>query len=303
MDSLVSIIIPTYKRNENLEKSIKSVLNQSYENIEVIVVDDNDPSTEYRKNTEKLMKEYEKNSKVIYIKHEKNKNGAVARNTGIKASKGEYIGFLDDDDEFLEDKIKKQVQFLEQNNKYDCVGCQIYKKNRIVKQKINQKTLLRDILSLKVSPITSTLLFTRKSIEQLKGFNESYRRHQDVEIVVRFLQKNRLFYIEEPLTIIGTNNGENQVKGEKLDELKKQFITEFMPIIEQLDKIERGSKRKILCAHYVATAINHLKNRNYKLLKKVLKISYKTYPITFLVYFIKSVLSRILIHIKWRKLW
>ncbi len=302
MDKLVSIIIPTYKRNDNLEKSIESVLNQSYENIEIIVVDDNDPSTQYRKNTEKLMKKYEKDSKVIYIKHERNKNGAVARNTGIKASKGEYIGFLDDDDEFLRDKIKKQVQFLEQNDKYDCVSCQTYKRNRILKQKINQKTLQRDILSLKVSPITPTLLFTKKSIEELKGFNETYRRHQDVEMVVRFLQKNRMFYIEEPLVIVGTNNGENQLKGKDLDELKKQFITEFMPIIEQLNEKERGSKRKILCAHYVATAISHLKNKNYKLLRKVLKISYKTYPITFSAYFIKSVLSKIVIHIKWRKL-
>ena len=113
MNELVSIIIPTYKRNEKLKKAIESILKQTYQNIEIIVVDDNNPNTEYRKKNEILMQSYIKNSKVKYIKHEKNKNGAAARNTGINAANGKYIGFLDDDDEFLPTKIEKQVDVLE----------------------------------------------------------------------------------------------------------------------------------------------------------------------------------------------
>ena len=71
MNELVSVIIPTYKRNENLKKAIESVLKQTYQNIEIIVVDDNNPDTRFRKDNEKIMECYLTNSKVKYIKHEK----------------------------------------------------------------------------------------------------------------------------------------------------------------------------------------------------------------------------------------
>ena len=122
-EPLVSIIIPTYKRSNMLSRTIESVLNQTYQNIEIIVVDDNDKNTTYRKDTEIVMRKYKDNYKVKYIKHDKNMNGAVARNTGIRVSKGEYIGFLDDDDIFYKEKIQKQVEYLEKNIEYDAVYC------------------------------------------------------------------------------------------------------------------------------------------------------------------------------------
>ena len=109
----VSIVIPTYKNRGGLTNSVDSALAQDYEGlIEVIVVDDNDPNSEFRKSTTELMARYSDNSKVKYICHEVNKNGAAARNTGIKASTGDYIAFLDDDDLFLEGKLTKQVAYL-----------------------------------------------------------------------------------------------------------------------------------------------------------------------------------------------
>ena len=69
MNELVSIIIPTYKRNENLKKAIESILKQTYQNIEIIVVDDNNPNTEYRKKNEILMQSYIKIMIVYYINH------------------------------------------------------------------------------------------------------------------------------------------------------------------------------------------------------------------------------------------
>lgn len=300
MEELVSIIIPTYKRNENLEKAIDSVLKQSYENIEIIVVDDNDPNTIYRKKNETLMNNYKNNNRVIYVKHEKNKNGAAARNTGIRQAKGKFIGFLDDDDEFLTNKIEEQMKFLEKHKEYNCVGCQIYRSNKIEKQKINEETLLEDILSLKISPITSTLLFREKAIKDINGFNEKYRRHQDVEMMARYLQKNRFGYIEKPLIRMGRNNGENQLNGEKLKELKEQFLNDFMPIINRLEETKKGCKKRILCSHYVAMTINFLKNRNKDLLKDIFKKSFKAYPITYTINLIKSMLHRVIVHLRWR---
>lgn len=114
IDNLVSVIIPTYKRSDYLLQTIESVLNQTYSSIEIIVVDDNGFGTVFQKETYNKLKSLIVSNKIIYIPHDTNKNGSAARNTGFKASKGEYINFLDDDDELMPDKIEKQVHILSQ---------------------------------------------------------------------------------------------------------------------------------------------------------------------------------------------
>ena len=102
---LLSIIIPTYKRSENIEKAINSVLKQAG-SFELIVVDDNDEDSVFRKHNEEIMQKYLNNyNNFYYLKHKKNMNGATARNTGIKFCHGQYITFLDDDDDFIKDRI------------------------------------------------------------------------------------------------------------------------------------------------------------------------------------------------------
>jgi len=71
MDNKVSVIIPTYKRSEFLERAIESILNQTYKNIEIIVVDDNDPNSKYRESTARKMQKYYKDNRVRYIKNKK----------------------------------------------------------------------------------------------------------------------------------------------------------------------------------------------------------------------------------------
>ena len=109
-NSLVSIIIPTYKRPLMLDRAIESALSQTYYNLEIIVVDDNDENSNFRRETELCMAKYKKKKKVRYIKHRKNLGGSLARNTGIKQSNGKYITFLDDDDEYSPDKVEKQIK-------------------------------------------------------------------------------------------------------------------------------------------------------------------------------------------------
>lgn len=100
----VSIIIPFYHRVFVTKKAINSALNQTYKNIEIILV--NDGSTD---NVDEI-KKIAKNNKIKYIDLKKNKGASFARNEGIKASTGDYIAFLDSDDEFLKDKIKIQLR-------------------------------------------------------------------------------------------------------------------------------------------------------------------------------------------------
>lgn len=90
----ITVIVPTYGEPKFLDKAIQSVQNQTYEDWEMIIVDDNNPDTEARIATESIVMEYLKNDERIhYIKHPQNRNGAAARNTGIAQAKGEYIAF------------------------------------------------------------------------------------------------------------------------------------------------------------------------------------------------------------------
>lgn len=108
-DILVSVVIPTYSRNIALTRAIDSVLMQTHEKLEIIVVDDNPPESEWRKSTQEIMQRYVGNPKIYYIQNHHNLGGSGARNVGIEAAKGEYIAFLDDDDEYMPEKVEKQL--------------------------------------------------------------------------------------------------------------------------------------------------------------------------------------------------
>jgi len=113
----VSIIVPTYRRNEKfLTRALDSLLAQTYDNIEIIVVDDNadERNSEYRAVVKKTIDGYN-SDKIVYVKNEKSQGGAIARNTGVTASCGQYITFLDDDDKYLPNKVKKQLQYMLDN--------------------------------------------------------------------------------------------------------------------------------------------------------------------------------------------
>ena len=128
---LVSVIIPTYSRPEYIVRAIDSVLGQTYKNIEIIVVDDNGIGSCHQIETENVLKDYITQGKITYIRHKTNKNGSAARNTGFRASYGEYINFLDDDDYFLPTKIEKQIEILNSKNaEYGAVCCNM----RIIKR-------------------------------------------------------------------------------------------------------------------------------------------------------------------------
>ena len=105
----VSVIIPTYRRPDFLGKAIESVLNQTFQDFEVIIVDDasND-------NTGEVVRGFV-DKRIHYVCHEVNRGGAAARNTGILKARGRYIAFLDDDDEWFPEILQLQISLLDQS--------------------------------------------------------------------------------------------------------------------------------------------------------------------------------------------
>ncbi len=246
----VSVLIPTYHSDETLRRAIDSVLKQTYSDFEVIVVDDNNPTDEYRKTTEQLMQLYADDKRVKYIQHDKNKNGSAARNTAFANSEGEYITFLDDDDFYYPDKLRCEVEFLEQNSQYG--GCYCWR--RANSKDICGKyagDLSEQILSLEFTPCMPTLMVRRECYITLKGFDETYRRHQDFEFLLRFFEKYALGYVPSVQVEISTNGVNNAPKGKKLVELKTQFFHQFQGKIDEIYSRDQSVGQKIYRNHFV----------------------------------------------------
>lgn len=241
----VSVIIPTYKRSEMLGRAINSVLDQSYKNIEVIVVDDNDEGSSFRLATMNFMKKYENEKKIIYLKHSKNKNGSAARNTGIRYSNASYIAFLDDDDFWFPTKIEKQVNQME--NLDDCYGgiscfhVRRYKKWAYAEIKFQPKesgNYVAEFLSNKLSMPSSTLLLRRSIFNKVGLFDESFTRHQDLEFLIRYFRNYKLDVVEETLTVMQTEGFRNYPSGDEAKRIKLMFFGTFKIDFSKLSKSE-----------------------------------------------------------------
>ena len=201
LNPLISVIIPTYKRNDFIQRAINSVLNQSYKNLEIIVVDDNDPDSFYRKETEKEIFELQKNHKNIkLIQHHQNMGAPSARNTGIANAKGDYISFLDDDDYWLSNKIEEQLRYI---NDYDVIVTRAKRINTSYSYREFEKDEVNAI-DLKIRNCggsTSSLLIKNEVISN-NLFDHNLLKSQDWDIFIRLSQKYKIRYIRKALIVM-----------------------------------------------------------------------------------------------------
>lgn len=251
----VSVIMPTYGKPELLIRSIKSVQNQTYPEWELIIVDDNNPDTDYRKQTEMCMKQFENIKCIRYIKHEYNKNGSAARNTGIAAATGDYIAFLDSDDEYMPERLKLCVKALEEckGSKYAGVytGCKITRNGKLVRNRTDIKSGNFIVQTLAAGfPLSSgsNLFMKADVVRELGGFDTAFRRHQDYEFLVRYFRKYSLIAIPEVL-LIKNELGTNRQNVDSFYNTKRQYISKYFADIQKLSKSE---KKYIYAEHYLS---------------------------------------------------
>lgn len=199
--TLVSAIITTHNRKELLVRAMDSVMNQTYPEIELIVVDDASDD-----GTAELCKD--KKLKYIYIPKSESRGGNYARNLGIKASRGDYCAFLDDDDYWLPEKIAKQVALIEEK-KCDVVSCNRLNENvsgtdtHIVEAKPMLKKdgdISRKILY-SICSTTSLMLIRRETLLAIGLFDEKLRFWQEYELSIRLAQLSPFFVVQEPLVV------------------------------------------------------------------------------------------------------
>jgi glycosyltransferase involved in cell wall biosynthesis len=263
--SFVSVIIPTYKRPESLARAVDSVLSQEeFNRFEIIVVDDNNPDDVFRSETEDVMKKYQDNIKVKYIKHSKNRNGSAARNTGVRYSSGNLIALLDDDDIFLPKKLVKQVSYMDNHPEYGASYTWREYNNGSIISCNKSGDLSKEILTLKFFPSTITLMIRKECYEAIGGFDETFRRHQDFEFLLRYFDKFEIGVVKEPLSrIIGGENGDGRPRGKEYEEIKKQFFQTFNNKINEIELLEPGFKNKVYSAHYADLFTSYIHNKHY----------------------------------------
>jgi glycosyltransferase involved in cell wall biosynthesis len=196
----VSVILPTYNRSLFLASAIQSALNQTFQDFEIVVVDD--ASVDSTRDTVRRFKD----QRIKYIYHEMNKGEAASRNTGIINSVGEYIAFLDDDDEWFPEKLKLQIDLLEKGN--GNVGC-IYSgflfvhrdDNKTLRQKIPTKKgiIFKDMLIKNVIDSPSSVVIRRQCLEKVGLFDEDLPYFVDYDLFLRISKYYCFAYIERPL--------------------------------------------------------------------------------------------------------
>ena len=196
---LVSVIMPTFNRARLLERAIQSVLNQTYDRFEIIVVDDAS-----RDNTSDVVKSI-RDERVRYIRHEMNRGGSAARNTGIAAARGKYIAFLDDDDEWEPEKTEAQLLAL---RKYDVVLCTSNEHRRGLERYETRESIdLDDLRKGRFTAGGTAVLMARKNVFENIMFDETLPRCQDWDIFIRIAKKYTIGYINKAL--VRYNEGEH----------------------------------------------------------------------------------------------
>lgn len=286
MQQLVSIIIPTYKGSDKICNAVDSVLNQTYENIEIIVVDDNGKGTDEQKLTEEKMSKYSGNEKVKYLTHEVNINGSAARNTGIRASKGEFLGFLDDDDVFLPEKTEIEVKLF---NSLDSTYGMVFGSFVEHMNDNCSRTILADsvddflfrYLCNEIIACSSTVMIRRSVLEKVIEWDESFKRHQDLEFFARVASNYKVACVQD-LCIEKFKLDRNMPKGKTYEEYRMYFLGKMSPIIKGFSP----KKQKYLYnIHYTEIGKCYLKEKD---IKSALKWAKKTsnFPKTLFVFLI-----------------
>lgn len=278
-DKMISVVIPTYNREKLIERAIRSVMNQTYKDIEIIVIDD--ASTD---NTEQVVKNI-KYSNIKYFKQNENGGACRARNRGIKESNGDYIAFLDSDDEWDKNKLERQITFLKEK-KADIVVCNYYySKNNKKSIAINRKNEIISYDELLYSNcITTGAILSKKNIFENIYFDESMPRYQDWDLVLRIAQTYDIYFINQPLLTLyfqETSITNSTSKQKKYDALEKIFIKNK----EQLEK-----NKKALAHIYWSMGMYSLftDHENKKYLKKGL-IFDKNMPKRLIIYILINI--------------
>lgn len=240
----VSVVVPTYNRAHLVGRAIRSALNQTYRDLEVIVIDD--ASTDHTEETVRRLKD----SRITYVRHAQNQGGAIARNRGLDLSSGEYVAFLDDDDMWEESKLERQIALLEKSPPgTGVVYCGLVWVSDWAAGRVTRRFHPRYRGWLTVNERfawvaqSSTMLVSREQLLQIGGLDPDLRRFQDPDLVIRLAGVCAFEFVNDVLVFCGEHCAPQP---EIVLKASASFLSKHQEVVTRLS---RRTRREVL-AHY-----------------------------------------------------
>jgi len=232
---MVSVIITTYNRAGYLNKCLHSIVNQTYKDIEIFVIDDGSVD-----NTSEIVKNFQ-DKRIVYVKNERTGNVSYSRNMGIKMSSRPYVAFCDDDDTWKANKLDVQLKYIK-DEKIVCSNGDVIDENDviIVKQNNNYKEDMCFDLSfiLKDNRILTSSMFVSKDIfDKIGLFEEKHAsRCEDYEMWIRMATEYKIKYINQALVSYRLHSGNLSRKSySDAVEVYETNINILLPFIKHFD--------------------------------------------------------------------
>ena len=262
----ISVIIPTYNRANTIIPCIESVLNQSCPVNEIIIVDD--CSTD---DTLKQLNKFKDN--IIILKTEKQSGAQTARNIGIKSAKSEWIAFLDSDDEWVSNKMEKQISALEEFNfdQWTVVHGNCYVKDINSENKkhwqldsINGENVYKNLLS-KSGTFFPSILTSKLALEKINYLDEIIPSYHEWDTAIRLAKYCRFIHIQEPLFIYNIHKNTISKNSDKSVQGYQYIINKYQ------DEIKEVCGDEVLTNHLIINSVVALNNNKNKLGRTILK--------------------------------
>lgn len=304
MKELITIIITTYNRSDKIENAIKSAINQTYNNFEIIVVDDNSNNIDERKKTQKIVEKY---ATIKLIQNDDNLGGALSRNVGIEKANGNLISFLDDDDVYLPNRLEEMYQtYLEhKDEKIGLVYCscdRIDDNKNILGSYINNYDglpLYRQMLGCIAG--TSMWLAPKNVLKEV-GLFENSPCKQDSILLLKIIANGYNVYSVNKCLVLYYEHGGNGISGTKKSNIDglinyRNWCRKYYYLLKdnnQIKNVEYNFSRQLVSLYVINNMMSEAKNE-LKYLIKTKPFSINTlkgfYKIYFRDHYIKKIFS------------
>ncbi len=266
----VSVIIPVYNRPILLRRAVKSVLAQTYQNFEIIVVDDG--SSE---DVTKVVHGFH-DERLKYIRHLENKGAAAARNTGIRIAQGEYIAFLDADDEWFPKKLESQLQVFESGSSQ--LGLMyggyivVSKDGKMIRAFRPQCKgwVYEDLLLGKCIKTTSTIICKRVVFEKTGMFDELLPPTEDYDMWLRIARYYAVDFVKGPLAKIWISGGNISADMKARLMAKERLVKKLEPDLK--------TRKRAYARHHFELAVLYLHEGLWTQAKREIWTAVRAYP-------------------------
>lgn len=274
-DFFVTVITPTYNREKTLERTVKSVLAQTYTNFEYVIVDDGS-----RDNTVSLMDRLilsDPKKRIRFYQHKKNAGQNAALNTGLNMANGELVAFLDSDDEWLPDMLEKQVRKFIDNPE---IGCSYtwsarYEGDQLVtiREYNIEGSIYKEALEQGYVSGPITLMVKRECLVAIGGFNNEFTVCQDDDLCFQLAKKYKFALVKKALAIIHDDAGNQTIKNARAyaDGWTKLFVKYEADIVQYCG-------HKTMARHFLKCAKLYVKSQDAELVRVNARRSISHYP-------------------------